>query len=78
MPKGPQGQKQPADVVGCAVHVARIGTGEIEETLNEPKRQSIRAKGGRAGGKARTAALSPAQRSNIAATAASTRWGSEK
>jgi len=26
MPKGPQGQKRPADVVGNAVHVMRIAT----------------------------------------------------
>ena len=32
MPKGPQGQKRPADVVGNAVHGMRIATGEIEET----------------------------------------------
>ena len=31
MPKGPQGQKRPADAVGCAVAVARIATGEEEE-----------------------------------------------
>ena len=31
MPKGPQGQKRPADVIGNAVHVMRIATGEIEE-----------------------------------------------
>src|ERR1700694_2575363 len=28
MPKGPQGQKRPADVIGAAVRVARIATGE--------------------------------------------------
>ena len=32
MPRGPQGQRRPADVVGCAVHVMKIATGEIEET----------------------------------------------
>ena len=32
MPKGPQGQRRPADAVGCAVQVARIATGEEEET----------------------------------------------
>ena len=32
MPKGPKGQKRPANVVGCAVTVAKISTGEIEET----------------------------------------------
>src|ERR1700743_2895840 len=32
MPKGPQGQKRPADVIGNAVHVMQIATGEIDET----------------------------------------------
>ena len=31
MPKGPKGEKRPADVIGTAVKVARIATGEIEE-----------------------------------------------
>ena len=31
-PKGPQGQKRPADVIGNTVDVARIVVGEIEET----------------------------------------------
>ena len=31
MPKGPNGQKRPADVIGNAVKVMRIATGEIEE-----------------------------------------------
>ena len=31
MPKGPQGQKRPADVVGAAVLVVRIATGEAED-----------------------------------------------
>ena len=65
-------------MVGCAVHVAKIATGEIEETLEEPKRKPLRAKGGRAGGKARAAALSPAERSNIAVAAAAARWGKDE
>ncbi len=28
MPKGPQGQKCPADVIGNAVHIMRIATGD--------------------------------------------------
>lgn len=32
MPKGPRGEKHPADSVGYAVHVAKIATGEIEDT----------------------------------------------
>src|SRR5260370_35378191 len=32
MPRGPQGQKRPADVIGNAVKVMRIATGEEEES----------------------------------------------
>ena len=31
MPKGPKGEKRPADVVGAAVKVMQISTGEIED-----------------------------------------------
>lgn len=31
MPKGPQGQKRPGDVIGAAIKVAKIATGEITE-----------------------------------------------
>jgi hypothetical protein len=31
MPKGPKGRKRPADVVGNAIRIAKIATGEIEE-----------------------------------------------
>ena len=34
MPKGPRGQKRPADVIGNAVHVMRIATGEVEANCN--------------------------------------------
>ena len=37
MPKGPSGQKRPADVIGNAVHVMRIAAGQIEERLLRPK-----------------------------------------
>ena len=35
MPRGPKGEKRPADVIGNAVHVMRIATGEITETSSE-------------------------------------------
>ena len=38
MPRGPKGEKRPADVIGNAVHVMRIATGEIEEQENPPQR----------------------------------------
>lgn len=31
MPKGPRGEKRPADVIGNAVHVMRIATGDVED-----------------------------------------------
>ena len=36
MPRGPKGEKRPTDVNARAVMIARIATGEIEETLKEP------------------------------------------
>jgi hypothetical protein len=54
MPKGPEGEKRPADVIGNAVHVMRIATGEVEEDVGKaPKR----AKGGRKGGRSRATGL---------------------
>jgi hypothetical protein len=38
MPRGRRGEKRPADVIGAAVMVAKIATGEVEET--SPKRQA--------------------------------------
>ena len=45
MPRGTNGEKRPADVIGNAVHVMRIGTGEAEE---DRRTSPGRAKGGRA------------------------------
>jgi hypothetical protein len=52
MPKTPTGAKRPADVIGNAVHVMRIATGEIEEKPRDPGTEANR-KGGLKGGKAR-------------------------
>jgi NADP-dependent 3-hydroxy acid dehydrogenase YdfG len=70
MPKGPQGQKRPADVIGNAVHVMRIATGQIEESLPKTRR----AEGGKKGGPARSKKLTPARRKEIAEKAAKARW----
>jgi len=74
MPKGPQGQKRPADVIGNAIMVARIATGEIEETKRDPGVEGNR-KGGLKGGKARAKRLTAEQRRAIAKKAALSRWG---
>ncbi len=35
MPKGPKGEKRPADVIGTAIKVARIATGEVEDDTGD-------------------------------------------
>jgi hypothetical protein len=71
MPKGPNGEKRPADVNACAVMVAKIATGEVEDEL---PRMSGRQRSGKAGGKARAELLSKEERSAIARKAAGARW----
>ena len=69
MPKGPEGQKRPADTMENAVMVARIATGEIEEELPGKQRE-----GGLIGGPARAEALTEEERTEIARKAAEVRW----
>ncbi|HEY9056968.1 MAG TPA: RNA-binding protein [Aurantimonas sp.] len=71
MPIGPQGQRRPADVIGGAIRVAKIATGEIEEKLT-PK--SGRTRSGHAGAKARVENTTADERSEIARKAANARW----
>ena len=72
MPRGPHGQKRPADSIGCAVIVGRIATGEITEILKEP---TGKVRSGQAGSKARAANLTQKERTAIAKKAATVRWG---
>jgi len=69
MPKGPNGEKRPANAIGMSVRIAQIATGEVEETKPSGRRAS-----GLAGAKVRAAALSAAERSKIAKAAAEARW----
>jgi len=71
MPKGPNGEKRPADVIGNAVHVMRIATGEITD---DKFTASGRQRSGKAGAKARAKKLSKAERCEIARVAALARW----
>jgi hypothetical protein len=71
VPKTPTGAKRPADVIGNAVHVMRIATGQVQDV---PSRAPGRAAGGKVGGKARAQALSPEKRKEIAEKAAKARW----
>lgn len=75
VPKGPKGQKRPADVIANAVQVMRIATGEAEDAVvPDSPAVVLGRKGGIKGGRARSAALSRQRRSEIAKTAAETRW----
>jgi hypothetical protein len=74
MPKGPQGQKRPADVVSNAIMVARIATGEVEDRVESDPARELARKGGAKGGRARAKALTPKQRAEIAKVAAEARW----
>lgn len=71
MPKGPNGERRKADVIGNAVLVAQIATGEAKDSayLAPAKKNS-----GAAGGAARSASLSTSERSAIAKRAAAARW----
>lgn len=71
MPKGPSGQKRKADVIGNAVLVMKIATGEAKET---PKMKTVAEESGAKGGNARAAKLTPQARSAIAKAAAAKRW----
>ncbi len=73
MPKGPKGEKRPADVIGNAVHIMRIATGEVEDNQRDPAKEHMR-RGGLAGGKARAKKLGATKRKAIAMKAARARW----
>ena len=77
MPRGPRGEHRPADVIGNAVKIARIATGEEEDAPppddgKDPAAVSM----GKRGGAARAAGMTPERRAEIAKKAAEKRWRS--
>ena len=55
MPGGPKGEKRSADVIGAAVMIGKIATGEIDDlTTDDGKKPPL----GRMGGKARAEGMS--------------------
>lgn len=76
MPKGPNGQKRPADAIGLAVLIGKIATGEVEDTTDDVS--SAAAQMGKLGGKARAASMTPERRAEIARAAAAKRWERER
>ena len=72
MPRGPNGEKRPADTIGAAVMVAKIATGEIEEDLPTHREGKVN------GGKARADGMTPEERLELAKQAAQARWDKTK
>jgi hypothetical protein len=69
-------KKRPTDVIGNAVHVMKLLTGEIEPTQESerPPKDPAAASLGRRGGQARAKRLTAKKRSEIAKKAARARW----
>jgi hypothetical protein len=79
MPRGPKGERRPADVIGSAVKVMRIATGEEPEdygpTADSEGKKRCAVAFGRMGGKTRAQGLSARKGKEIAKRAAKARWG---
>jgi hypothetical protein len=77
MPRGPKGEKRPADVIANAVRVMQFATGKAEEDYegqtDDGKDKAAQALG-RKGGAARAASMTPERRAEIARAAAAKRW----
>ena len=78
MPKGPKGEKRKADVIGNAVHIMRIATGEVEDATPDDGKDKAAQAMGRKGGAARAASMTAEQRAEIAKKAAAKRWGKSR
>ena len=59
MPRGPKGEKRPADVNARAVMIAKIATGEIEDKVTDDGKNAAAVALGRMGGKARAKSMMP-------------------
>jgi hypothetical protein len=78
MPRGPKGEKRPADVNARAVMIARIATGEIADVTTEDGKNAAAVALGRMGGKARASGMDAEKRKEIAKRAAQARWNQKE
>lgn len=74
MPKGPRGEKRPADVIGAAVKVMRIATGEEPDDREDAPALTPGQQLGKLGGAARAKSLTAEQRKEIARKGAVEMW----
>lgn len=73
MPRGPKGEKRPADAIGDAVMIAKTAA-KIEDITTGDGKNAAAVALGRMGGKARAAGMTAKKRSDIAKKAAAKRW----
>ena len=74
MPRGPKGERRPADVNARAVLIAKIATGEADDAPEDDGKDPAAKALGRKGGAARAAKMTPERRAEIAKKAALKRW----
>ena len=74
MPRGPKGEKRPADVIGNAVKVMRIAVGEEDDAPPDDGKNKAAQELGKLGGAARAKSMTPKRRKEIARKAAASRW----
>ena len=74
MPKGPKGERRPADVIGNAVRVMRIATGEESDAPPSDGKDPAAVAMGKKGGAARAKSMTAERRAEIATAAAAKRW----
>jgi phosphoribosylcarboxyaminoimidazole (NCAIR) mutase len=75
MPRGPKGERRPADVIGNAVKVMKIAIGEESDDAPDDGKNKAAQALGRLGGAARAKVVSAKRRKEIAKKAAKSRWG---
>ncbi|RUU12243.1 RNA-binding protein [Mesorhizobium sp. M6A.T.Ca.TU.002.02.2.1] len=75
---GPKGQKRPADVIGNAVRVMPIATGEEADDVIDDGKDPARQGPWREGRKKRAQNMTPERRAEIAKKAAEKRWDNQK
>jgi hypothetical protein len=74
MPRGPRGERRPAEVIGAAVMVAKVAIGEIADVTTEDGKNAAAVALGRKGGQARAKSMTAKRRKEIAEKAAKARW----
>jgi hypothetical protein len=74
MPRGPKGEKRPAETIQSAMLVGRIATGEVADSPPDEGKNPAAVALGRMGGKARAESISAKRRKEIAKKAAKSRW----